>query len=337
MTSASGTPLRANKPERILAIIEGYWHSRALAVAAELNLADLLAAGPLPIEALAAASQTDSEALCRLLRALESIGLFEQVSPRVFANTPASEFLRKDAPYSQWAWARLTLSIGLGQYEAWGGLLDSIRTGAGAYEHLFGRPYWRLLQDHPEKSAIFDEAMRALSSPMTPEVTAAYDWGRFPVIADIGGGLGSQLVSILDAYPGTRGILFDQPNVITGAVPHDRVERVGGDFLASVPAGADAYLLRWIIHDWAENEAIQILTNVRRAMKPDSLVAVIEWVIPETPEPTLGKWMDLHMLAILGGRERTAAEYGDLLARAGLRMERVVATASSLSIVTARI
>jgi hypothetical protein len=121
--------------------------------------------------------------------------------------------------------------------------------------------------------------------------------------------------------------------VIAGSIPHDRAERVGGDFLQSVPAGADAYILRWIIHDWADPEAIVILRNVRKAMKPGSVLAVIEWVIPETSEPTLGKWMDLHMLAMLGGRERTATQYGDLFAKAGLKLEKVVPTASSLSIV----
>jgi hypothetical protein len=306
-----------------------------MAVAAELELADLLAAGPLSIDALAVRTKTDPGALYRLLRALESIGLFTEVSPRVFGNTPVSDCLRKDDPLSQWAWARLTLSTGMGQYEGWAGLLDSIQTGTGAYEPLFGHPFWQFLQESPAKATIFNDAMRALASPMTPDVTAAYDWGRFPVIADIGGGIGSQLVSILDAHPGSRGILFDQPAVIAGAIPHDRMERVGGDFLESVPAGADAYLLRWIIHDWAEPEALAILRNVRKAMKPGSIVAVIEWVIPETPEPTLGKWMDLHMLVLLGGRERTAAEYADLIASAGLTMERVI-PAGSLSIVIAR-
>ena len=201
---------------------------------------------------------------------------------------------------------------------------------------MFGCSYWQFLQQNPAKWTIFNEAMRSLSAPMTPAVTAAWDWTRFPLIADIGGGIGSQLVDILGTHTSGRGILFDQPDVLAGAIPHDRLERVGGDFLQSVPAGADAYLLRWILHDWADPEAVAILINVRSAMKPDSLLAVIEWVIPETAEPTLGKWMDVHMLAMLGGRERTAAEYAGLFTRAGLQLERVVPTASSLSIVMAR-
>lgn len=322
-----------NPDERILALIEGYWHSRALAVAAELELADLLSAGPLSIEDLAARSGTHAPTLFRLLRALESIGLFRQVSPGVFANTPSTDCLRKDAPRSQWAWTRLVLSTGMGEYEAWAGLLDSVKTGIGAYDRMFGRPFWQFLRDNPHKSAIFNEAMRALSSRMTPTVTAALDWSRFPLIADIGGGLGSQLIDILDAHPSCRGILFDQPGVLAESIPHSRAARVAGDFLESVPPGADAYILRWIIHDWADSEALAILTNVRRAMKPGSVLAVIEWIVPETPEPSPGKWMDLHMLAVLGGRERTAAEHGALFAKAGLTLERTIPTASSLSIV----
>ena len=322
--------------DQVNAIIYGYWQSRALAVSVELELPDLLADGPLSVDVLAARSKTDPPSLYRLLRALESVGIFREVSPRVIANTPASECLRKNVAGSQWAWTRLILSPGLGQFEAWSGLLGSIQTGHVAYDQMFGGSYWNFLQQNPWKWTIFNEAMRSLSAPMTPAVTAAWDWTRFPVIADIGGGIGSQLVDILSSHPSCRGILFDHHDVLDGALPHERVERVGGDFFQSVPAGADAYLLRWILHDWADPEAIAILRNVRQAMKPDSLLAVIEWVIPETAEPTLGKWMDVHMLAMLGGRERTAAEYANLFAQADLQLEKVVPTASSLSIVMAQ-
>ncbi len=336
MTQNATAPAAPAPADRVNAILYGYWQSRALAVAVELELPDLLADGPLSVDDLAARSKTDSTSLYRLLRALESVGIFQEVSPRVIANTPAGECLRKNVPGSQWAWARLILSPGLGQFEAWSGLLGSIQTGQVAYDRMFGGSYWQFLQQNPATWTIFNEAMRSLSAPMTPAVTAAWNWSRAPIIADIGGGIGSQLVDILSAHTSCRGILFDQQDVLAGAISHDRVERVAGDFLQRVPAGADAYLLRWILHDWADPEAISILSNIRKAMKPDSLVAVIEWVIPETSEPTLGKWMDLHMLAILGGRERTAAEYANLLARADLQLEEVVPTASSLSIVMAR-
>src|SRR5579862_9546709 len=209
--------------EQIYGIILGYWQSRALAVAAELELADLLVEGPLSVDALAVKSKTDPSSLFRLLRALASIGVFRRASPRVFCNTPASECLRKSVPGSQWAIVRLSLSRGEGQFEGWAGLKESVETGQVAFERSHGRNYWQFLQSNPAQWAIFNEGMRSVSAPLTPAVTAACDWGRFPVIADIGGGIGSQLIDILDAYPSSRGILFDQPDVIKGSIPHDRV------------------------------------------------------------------------------------------------------------------
>ena len=148
-------------------------------------------------------------------------------------------------------------------------------------------------------------AMRDLSAAMTPAVTASYDWSKIPVIADIGGGIGAQLSSILDAHPSVRGILFDQASVVAEAPAHDRMERVGGDFFTEIPVQADAYLMRWVIHDWADDKAVAILKNVRRAEPPEAQVVLMEWVIPETAEIDSGKWMDINMLVNAGGRERT--------------------------------
>ncbi len=294
------TPLTAPSApaphEQVLNVIIGYWQSRALAVATELDLAELLADGPLPVDTLASRTQTDPLSLFRLMRALESIGLFKQVGPRVFANTPASRCLRRNAPASQWAAVQTILSVGHGQYETWAGLLRTIQTGKNAFGEMFGCSYWEWLHRNPPVLAVFNETMRSLSAAITPAVVAAYDWSRFRVIADIGGGIGSQLVAILDAHPSCRGILFDQPDVIRGAIPHDRVERIGGDFSKSVPPGVDAFVLRWVIHDWADPEAIVILKNVRDAMKPGSRVMLIEELVGDPPKPTLGTWLDPHML-----------------------------------------
>ena len=179
--------------------------------------------------------------------------------------------------------------------------------------------------------------MRSLSAVITPAVSAAYDWGRFPVIADIGGGISTQLVAILDASPSCRGILFDQPNVIRDAIPHARAERVGGDFFKTVPTGADVYILRWIIHDWADPEAIEILKNVRKAMKPSSRVMLIEEIVTDPPKPAMGTWLDPHMLIMTDGRERTANEYRELYAKAGFELEEIVPTPSPLSIIVGRL
>jgi hypothetical protein len=169
---------------------------------------------------------------------------------------------------------------------------------------------------NPEAGAIFNEAMRLIGKHNSPAIARGYDWSRFPVIADIGGGLGSLLVDILDAYPSCRAILYDQTKVVQQAISHARLEPVGGDFFQSVPPGADAHILRWIIHDWSEAEAGTILGKVPEAMKPGARLLVLDELIPETPELVPGKWIDLLMLAITGGRERTEKEYHELLSRA---------------------
>jgi hypothetical protein len=318
--------------EQILAITAGFWQSRALAVAVELELADLLAAGPLHIDVLASRTETHASSLFRLLRALETLGVFSQVSLFVFANTPASDCLRKNVPNTQWAWVRAQLSVGGGVYEGWSGLGGSIKTGNTAFDQVLGCGFWEYYRRNPEAGAIFNEAMRLIGKHNSPQVARAYDWSRFPVIADIGGGIGSLLVDILNAYPSCRGILFDEPKVVQQAISHDRLQPIGGDFFRSVPAGADAYILRWIIHDWPETEAVALLSKVREAMKPGARLILLEELIPETSEPAPGKWIDLVMLAITGGRERTEREYRKLLSSAGFALEEVVPTTGPLSI-----
>jgi len=331
----SSAPLPAPH-EQILAITTGFWQSRALAVAAELELADLLAAEPLHIDVLASRTKTHAPSLFRLLRALETLGMFSQVSPFIFANTPASDCLRKNVPNTQWAWVRAQLSVGGGVYEGWSGLGDSIKTGDTAFDKVLGCGFWEYYRRNPEAGAIFNEAMRLIGKHNSPQVAAAYDWSRFPVIADIGGGLGGLLVDILDAYPSCRGILFDELKVVQQSISHERLEPIGGDFFQSVPAGADAYILRWIIHDWPEAEAVALLSKVREAMKPSARLVLLEELIPETPDLVPGKWIDLVMLAITGGRERTEKEYGELLSSASFELEEVVPTAGPLSILIAR-
>jgi hypothetical protein len=310
--------------EHILEIIRGFWQSRALATAAELEIADHLADRALALDILAERTHTHAPSLFRLMRALESAGVFKQVSPGVFANTPASKCLQKDVPGSLWAFVRTILSKGFGQYDSWGDVLTSVKTGKVAFEELYGCGPWEFFHRNPEIWGVFNQAMRAASALITPIVAASYNWRRFPVIADIGGGIGSQLVAILDAHPSSRGILFDQPGVLADAIPHDRIERVAGDFFESVPPGADAYTMRWIMHDWQDPQAIAILKNIRKAIAPESSVVLIEEIIPDTPELTWGKWIDLHMLTITGGRERTISEYTELFAKSGFELDKVV-------------
>jgi hypothetical protein len=193
------------------------------------------------------------------------------------------------------------------------------------------------MQSNPEQRTNFNSAMRDLSASMTPAVTASYDWSKFSVIADIGGGIGAQLSSILDAHPSVRGILFDQPSVVAEAPAHDRMERVGGDFFTEIPVQADAYLMRWVIHDWADDKAVAILRNVRTAAAPDARVVLVEWVISETAEIDSGKWMDINMLVNAGGRERTASEFGSLYEQAGFELEHIIPTPSPLRIIIGKL
>src|SRR5262245_61399312 len=183
--------------EQIFAIVVGFWQARALAVATELGLPDLLAEGPLHVDELASRTKTSASALFRLLRALESIGIFTQTSPRVFGNTPTSECLRRDAPGSQWASVLHSLSKGNGTFEAWNDLAYAVRTGEPSLDKIYGHDLWELLRRNPQANAAMNEAMRSMSEAMTPAVKAAYKWSQFPVIADIGDGIGTQLDSIL--------------------------------------------------------------------------------------------------------------------------------------------
>jgi O-methyltransferase domain/Dimerisation domain len=322
--------------EQILPIVLGFWQARALAVATELGLPDLLAEGPLRVDELARRTQTNASALFRLLRALESIGIFTQASPGVFSNTATSDCLRKDVSGSQWPTVVHCLAKGSGPFEGWDELEYAVKTGGPSVEKVYGYDFWELLVRNAQANAAMNGAMRSASVAMTPVVTAAYKWSQFPVIADIGGGIGTQLVSILDASPASKGILFDKPHLRTESLSHDRMEAISGDFFESVPTGADAYLLRFILHDWADAAAAAILESLRRVMKPAARLIVVESVIPEGPAFNFGKWTDLQMLVCIGGRERTETEYRGLLSGAGLDLQEVVSTDSPLSLLVAK-
>tara|TARA_R100001509_G_scaffold8272_2_gene4693 strand:+ start:140 stop:793 length:654 start_codon:yes stop_codon:yes gene_type:complete len=212
----------------------------------------------------------------------------------------------------------------------------SLKNGRPGFDQVTGENAWQHMQSNPETYSIFNEAMRDLSTSISPAVAVALDWSQYPMIADIGGGIGSQLVSILEAHPSCRGILFDQPNVVAEAPEHGQIERVGGDFFKDVPVRADAYVMRWLLHDWSDEESVAILTNIKKVASPSARLMLVESVIPETPDFDMGKWMDLNMMMMATGKERTAAEFRDLLDRAGFALEQIVPTPSPLSIVVAK-
>ena len=322
--------------EKILSIVQGFWRARAVAVATELDLPELLADGPMHVEELARRTETNSAALFRLLRALESVGIFTQSAPRTFSNTAMSASLRKSAAGSQWPMVLHCLGKGNGPVEGWNDLDYAIRTGEPSINKSYGYSFWELLRLNPTAREIMNATMRSASLVMTPAVTAAYKWGKFPVIADIGGGIGTQLVSILDATPAAKGILFDLPQLKAESIFHPRMEVISGNFFEQVPTGVDAYLMRFVVHDWDDTKAAEILRCVRRHMKPTARLILIEHVISEGAAFDYGKWTDLQMLIAVGGRERTKDEFLDLLSREGFDLEEVIFTTSPLRLLVAK-
>jgi hypothetical protein len=319
-------------------LVNGYQVSQAIHVAAVLGIADLLADGPRASDDLAEATESNPDALYRVLRALASVGVFEEQDARRFALTPLGDCLRSDAPEPVGGWAAF---IGRPYYwQAWSSLLHSVRTGETAFREVHGVDVWEFRARESEEAPIFDRAMTDSTRRVNRALLDAYDFGRFATVADVGGGHGVLLAALLAEHPQMRGILFDQPHVVAkadgvlGAVA-DRCEVVGGSFFESVPEGADAYILKSVIHDWEDDEALAILRTCRRAIRPNASLLVVEWEIGPPNEGHAAKFGDLNMLVAPGGRERTTDEYAALLASAGFRLTRAVPTRSGLSVIEA--
>jgi ubiquinone/menaquinone biosynthesis C-methylase UbiE len=315
----------------------GYCVSQAIFVAAELGIADHLAAGPRHADELARELGTHGRSLYRLLRALASVGIFTEDVAGRFALTPLAELLRSGAPGSQ----RTDIQMMVGQfYQAWGGLIDSIRTGKPAFENLHGRSFFDHLAENQDQAQIFDDAMTVRNDRKTRAMLDAYDLTGVGTLADVGGGNGSMLVTVLRHYPQMRAILFDRPGVIErarAAVEREgllgRCQLVDGSFLERVPRGADAYLLRHILHNWDDERAVVILKCVHDAMGKKGRLLVVDRIIPPGNEPMFGKVMDLNMLVMLGGVERTEGEFRHIFSLAGFRLNRIVPTAAEVSVI----
>jgi O-methyltransferase domain/Dimerisation domain len=320
---------------RIMQLATGYQISQALHVVAQLGLADLLKDGPQSAEELAKVTHTNADALYRVLRALASLGVFAEAGPRSFALTPLSESLRSDVPGSLRA-----LVLFLADNMHWAVFQDlehSVQTGQPAFDHVFGQKLFQYFGERPQESLLFDQAM-AVSGSIGPAVAEAYDFSKFHTITDVGGGNGALLAAILNEHSRPRGILFDLQHAIeharaAGLLPAGRSELAVGDFFESIPAGADAYVFKSIIHDWPDDKARTILQVCRRAMSSTGKLLLVELLIPPDSSPDFSKFLDLEMLAIASGRERTEDEFRQLLASAGFRLERIVPTESSFSII----
>jgi len=308
-------------------------------VVAKLGIADHLADGPRTAAQLAAAVDAHPQALYRVLRALASLGVFVEDADGRFALTPLASPLRRDAPDSLRAF---TLMVGETLCPAYGSLLHSVRTGQTAFEHLHGMGTFEYLRQHPQAGEIFDQAMTNLTRTQALAVLGAYDFAGVETLVDVGGGQGTLLAAVLRAHPVMRGVLYERLEVLPaarkaleadGLLPRCELKR--GDFFASVPEGGDAYTLKDVLHDWDDEQATVILANCARAMQPSARVLVIERGLSPRNVPDPGKMVDVVMLAVTGGRERTEQEYADLMGRAGLRLSRVVPTGGESQVLEA--
>ncbi len=319
-------------------MITGYWISQAIHAAAKFGIADRLRDGPKTAAELAAATETQP-APCTGCSGAGGVGNFAEDESGRFALTPLAEPLRSDVPGSKRAFVMMTGDL---QYRALAEIDHCVRTGEGAFDRVFGKPLFEYLGEHPDKAATFDAAMVGIHGREANSILDAYDFSAFGVVADIGGGNGSLLAEILKKHARLKGILFDLPHVVeraeanlSAAGVRDRCTLVGGSFLDAVPDGADALALRHIIHDWNDENSLTILRNCHRAMRPDGTLLLIESVIPPGNELFAGKFLDLIMM-LIGGKERTEAEYRSLFEQAGFELTRIVPTATELSLVEGR-
>lgn len=324
----------------LLEIAQGAWLTQALYVAVELGIADKLRDGPRTSADIASAVGADPGATYRVMRALAANGLLKLRRDGRFSLTRVGQALRSDFDGSMAPMIRL-----LGHpehWEHWGQLLHSVRTGEPAAEKVRGAPIFDYLETNPEYAKVFNDAMTGVSAMAIETAVPLYTFSDRKLIVDVGGGHGALLAAVLAQAPDARGVLFDLPSVVDSAgveldraAVADRCTKTGGSFFEAVPDGGDAYLLKTIIHDWDDEKSVTILRNIRTAIDPNGKVLLFEMVLPEGAPAHPGMLLDLEMLVHPGGRERTAGEYRDLLARAGFRMTRVIGTPGPMSIVEA--
>jgi O-methyltransferase domain/Dimerisation domain len=319
--------------DQLSVLVNGYWHTQTVYVAAKLGIADLLKDGPRSADELAAATGTNPRALYRLLRALASIGIFAEDQGR-FVLTPLAECLLNPSTK-----AMVTMR-GEIQYRAWGELLYSIQTGEPAFEKQHGKPIFDYLAENRATGKLFDQAMTGVHGSETEAMLDAYDFSGIGTLADIGGGNGSVITAVLQKYPAMHGIIFDLPGVLQRTMTNleaagltERCKVVAGSFFEIVPPGADAYLMRHIIHDWDDDESLTILRNCRQALPRGGKLLVVEGIVPPGNEPSLSKFFDLSMMVLPGGMERTEHEYRQLFTAAGFRLTKIVPTRTWVSVI----
>ena len=344
--TATQVPGRTDTPvfDRVMQLANGFALSSALYVATKLEIPDLLAKGARPVSELAEATGSNEDALYRVLRALAMVGVFAEIGGRSFALTPVSELLRSDSRGSA---KELVLWLGNRfHFHVWAELSYSVKTGKPAVEHIYGKPAFEAIESQPDVARDFNAGMTSMSRQLAPAVLEAYDFSGIDTLMDVAGGHGFILCEILTRHPRLKGILFDMPSVVEDPrcaqcllnVSH-RCRTLAGNFFEHVPSGADAYYMQHIIHDWDDEPALKILGNCRQALQGqrNGKLLVVDSVVPETPEPHFAKLLDLEMLLMPGGRERTEKQFRALFAEAGFEITRIAPTRGAESVIEARL
>jgi hypothetical protein len=321
----------------VLQMMMGLWKAQILSAVAQFGIADHIADGLYSADEIAHEIEADPDALFRLMRAASSLGILKQVGSRHFNLTPVGEWLRANSADSL---RDLVLAeTAPGHWLPWGRLYDAVKSGKPVTRQTLGMEVWEYYAKNQEEGGSFARGMGNLSAIASAEVLTVYDASSFRRIVDVGGSQGVLLTGFLAAANQARGVLFDRPDVIDGVRSrlggNERVELVAGDFLSEAPADGDLYLLKSILHDWDDEHCTRILTNIHRAASAQARVLVVEMLLPDEPQPTPVTLMDMNMLVMLGGRERTAAEFRQLLASSGWKIERVIPTPGLFSVIEA--
>jgi orsellinic acid C2-O-methyltransferase len=313
--------------DRAFQLVSGFRSTQMVLAVTQLKIPDMVAGGPQSADELAASTGVQADPLRRILRCLVTVGVFTETSDGRFAATPISECLR-DQPGSMRGQA---LMLPIESYVAYGDLIHSLRTGESAFEHVFGTTHWEQLALDPERSSIFNAAMQSGTERIQDAVVAACDFDGLRSFIDVGGGRGTLTAALLKANPQLRATVFDLPSglaetegLLKAHGVRDRCEMVSGNFFESIPSGHDVYLLKQIVHDWNDRKATEILATCRKAMGEGSRLMLVERNMParavESPEARAIFMADIQMLVMFGSRERTGAEYGALMQKAGLRL-----------------
>jgi hypothetical protein len=324
---------------RVMQMMMGHWVSQALAAVTELGVADQIHRGVTASDELARAVHADPDALYRLLRTAAAVGLLIEEAGKRFSLTPMGDCLRSDSATGLRDF--IVAELAPGHWLPWGRLNEAVRTGKPQAVPALGMDMWSYYAQHTDEGAWFARGMGNLSKMAAVEVTAAYDFTPFATVCDVGGSQGALIAAVLRSAPKSRGILLDRPDVIAAGKATvaaydlgDRLSAQGGDFFEAVPA-ADAYLLKHILHDWDDERAAAILKTIARSAQPGSKLFLIEMLLSDSPMATPIKLMDLNMLVMLGGRERTPEEFGALLGGTGWKLGKITPTQGLFAILEA--